>query len=56
MDKRGFESVQAMNEYMIEKWNQKVRHNDEVVILGDFPGEMQRRQMIFWTGFTGNYI
>lgn len=36
MDKRGFESVQAMNEYMIEKWNQKVRHNDEVVILGDF--------------------
>mgnify|MGYP000423193718 FL=1 len=36
MDKRGFESVQAMNEYMIEKWNQKVRRNDEVVILGDF--------------------
>ena len=36
MDKRGFESVQAMNEYMIEKWNQKVRRNDEVIILGDF--------------------
>lgn len=36
MDKRGFESIQAMNEYMIEKWNQKVRRNDEVVILGDF--------------------
>lgn len=36
MDRRGFESVQAMNEYMIEKWNQKVRCNDEVVILGDF--------------------
>lgn len=36
MDKRGFESVQAMNKYMIEKWNQKVRRNDEVVILGDF--------------------
>lgn len=36
MDKRGFESVQAMNGYMIEKWNQKVRRNDEVVILGDF--------------------
>lgn len=36
MDKRGFESVRAMNEYMVEKWNQKVRRNDEVVILGDF--------------------
>lgn len=35
MDKRGFESVEAMNEYMIRKWNEKVRNNDEVVILGD---------------------
>ena len=32
MDKRGFESVKAMNEYMISQWNNK---NDEVVILGD---------------------
>lgn len=36
MDKRGFESVESMNEYMIRKWNAKVRHNDEVVIIGDF--------------------
>ncbi len=36
MDKRGFESVEQMNEYMIRKWNAKVRVNDEVVILGDF--------------------
>lgn len=36
MDKRGFESVEAMNEYMISRWNKKVRKNDEVVILGDF--------------------
>lgn len=36
MDKRGFETIEAMNEYMIEKWNAKVRKNDEVVILGDF--------------------
>ena len=36
MDKRGFESVEAMNEYMISQWNKKVRKNDEVVILGDF--------------------
>ncbi|MGN1277511.1 MAG: metallophosphoesterase [Floccifex sp.] len=36
MDKRGFESVDQMNEYMISQWNKKVRKNDEVVILGDF--------------------
>ena len=35
MDKRGFESVEAMNEYMIEKWNNKVTKADTVVILGD---------------------
>ena len=36
MDNRGFESVEAMNAYMIEQWNKKVRKNDETVILGDF--------------------
>jgi len=36
MDQRGFASFEEMNEYMIEQWNQKVRKNDEVVILGDF--------------------
>ncbi len=36
MDKRGFESVEKMNEAMIEAWNSRVRKNDEVVILGDF--------------------
>ena len=35
MDKRGFSSVEAMNDYMLKKWNNKVRKNDEVVILGD---------------------
>ena len=35
MDRRGFESVVAMNEYMLRQWNRKVRKNDEVVILGD---------------------
>ena len=35
MDKRGFDSVEEMNEYMIEKWNNKVTKNDTVVILGD---------------------
>lgn len=35
MDHRGFASVEEMNEYMIDKWNKKVRKNDEVVIIGD---------------------
>ena len=37
MDRRGFESVEAMNEYMLRQWTRKVRKNDEVVILGDLP-------------------
>ncbi len=36
MDRRGFESGDAMNEYMIRQWNSRVRKKDEVVILGDF--------------------
>lgn len=35
MDCRGFKSAEEMNEYMIEKWNAKVRRNDDVIILGD---------------------
>ena len=36
LDCRGFASAHEMNEYIIEKWNKKVREGDEVVILGDF--------------------
>lgn len=36
MDCRGFDSGEAMNEYMISQWNSRVRSKDEVVILGDF--------------------
>ena len=35
MDHRGFENVEAMNRYMLQQWNEKVRKNDEVVVLGD---------------------
>ncbi len=35
MDCRGFSCVEEMNEYMLTKWNQKVRKNDDVIILGD---------------------
>lgn len=37
LDKRPFDSVEQMDAYMIENWNQTVRRKkDEVVILGDF--------------------
>ena len=35
MDCRGFTSVEEMHQYIIERWNNKVRKNDEVMILGD---------------------
>ena len=35
MDRRGFQSVEEMNDYMIKQWNSKVLRNDDVVILGD---------------------
>ncbi len=35
MDCRGFDSAAVMNEYMIQKWNAKVRMRDEVIIIGD---------------------
>lgn len=35
MDCRGFANVEAMHAYIIERWNNKVRKNDEVMILGD---------------------
>ena len=36
MDKRGFNSVESMNEYMIKQWNSVVKRGDDVIILGDF--------------------
>lgn len=35
MDRRGFANVEEMNEYMLGKWNKKVRKNDDVIIIGD---------------------
>ena len=35
MDCRGFDNVDEMNEVIIDNWNNKVRSNDEVIILGD---------------------
>lgn len=35
LDNRGFSDVKAMNQYMIEKWNSKVKGGDQVIVLGD---------------------
>lgn len=35
MDCRSFADVEEMNEYMVQKWNGKVRNNDDVVVIGD---------------------
>lgn len=39
LDKRNFSSVKEMNQYMITKWNEKVKGGDQVIVLGD----------MFWT-------
>lgn len=36
MDCRGFATAEEMNEYMIRRWNSRIRSCDDVVILGDF--------------------
>jgi calcineurin-like phosphoesterase family protein len=35
LDKRGFSSMEEMNNFMIKQWNSKVKPNDEVIVLGD---------------------
>ena len=35
MDGRGFEDIHTMNQYMLEKWNEKVNGGDIVIVLGD---------------------
>lgn len=35
LDKRGFNSTEDMNEFMIKQWNSVTRKNDETIIIGD---------------------
>ena len=35
LDMRGFESVEAMNSYMISQWNSKVQGGDIVIVIGE---------------------
>jgi len=35
LDGRNFSDLRAMNKYMIEKWNAKVKGGDQVIVLGD---------------------
>lgn len=53
MDKRGFASVDEMNSVMAEKWNSRVRKNDEVIILGDFSWELSPKTTILLRSLKG---
>ena len=35
MDHRDFENIEEMHDYMIKQWNNKVKVNDDVIVLGD---------------------
>lgn len=39
LDNRDFANITEMGEYMIERWNRKVKNDDEVYVLGDFSWE-----------------
>ncbi len=56
MDCREFADCDAMHEYMIRRWNEKVRPQDEVVILGDVSMERGKKPVKYWTDFRVNYI
>ena len=45
MDYRGFADVEEMNAYMLQRWNEKVRKNDEVVIWVTCHGERRKKPM-----------
>ncbi|MCR5067429.1 MAG: metallophosphoesterase family protein [Erysipelotrichaceae bacterium] len=36
MDHRGFSGLTDMHEYMISRWNDRIRDEDEVFVIGDF--------------------
>lgn len=43
MDCRGFADCETMHAYIIKRWNNKVRSQDEVVILGDLSMERGKK-------------
>lgn len=45
MDKRHFESVEEMNDIMIERWNNAVKNEDVVYILGDLTCRATQEQV-----------
>lgn len=44
---RPFQSVEEMNEFMIQQWNKKVKKDDKVFVLGDF-GLGSRESIFRW--------
>lgn len=45
---RGFDSVEEMNEVLIERWNAKVKRGDTVYHHGDFGFPIQKTQLPKW--------
>ena len=44
--KRPFRSVDEMDEALVARWNERVRHTDEVWHLGDFAYRASSRRMV----------
>ena len=44
---RPFSSVEEMNEYMIQKWNEKISDTDLIYYLGDFAIEKRDQEKAF---------
>ena len=53
MDGREFENITEMGEYIIDRWNSKVKEDDDVFILGDFSWEKGRKTYDLLTRLHG---
>lgn len=42
-DNRPFDSIEEMDKYIINAWNSRVRHSDNVYIIGDFSFKSRRK-------------
>lgn len=56
MDKRNFENITEMQNYIIDTWNSKVKEEDEVYILGDLSWEKGPKTFELLTKLHGKLI
>ena len=55
-DKRPFDSVQEMNDYLISRWNKKVKNGDTTYILGDFCWNKEAEWVEILNKLNGNKV